>query len=284
MEVVNGDFLQNIVFTMCQRAMCVDDLNERLRILQDVSAIIEKHIPTILQWCDDDIKQQQELSINEVVKGYAGSFSNLQKAVQENISNHLLSMSVEDILIFKEVGKIAGAKIIDDDDEDDIFNLESKGVEDCRFIMIENGIERCVGYTTLAYVPTLLVCCYAAIQNDIRRTNLMLGVSVDETSTDMERREKKYYSRAIAAGYAAKSGNGYKWLFTQGGKNGKPNGVALSYFLEKIYCPRNTERMPNKRVEKLWNVKRMDSKNQATLKVVKFQKWRQEIDRLFDDD
>lgn len=98
----------------------------------------------------------------------------------------------------------------------------------------------------------------------------------DELNTD---RAKKYFAKAIEAGYMTPNGNNYKWTF--GNRRGKK--AALGYFLMKVYDPDQTQQIPFQALERLFGEKRLDSTISAMLSVKNPQQWRSEIDILFND-
>lgn len=89
---------------------------------------------------------------------------------------------------------------------------------------------------------------------------------------ELTEREIKYYGKAIEAGMAKKTEQGYKWL---------DSNVSFGYFINKVHRPKATERLPYKRMEKLWNIKRLDSavNQSADWK----QKRKKDIDALFEE-
>lgn len=90
---------------------------------------------------------------------------------------------------------------------------------------------------------------------------------------------RKYFARAIEAKYMTPTANGYKWEF--GGKRG---GLArLGYFVERVFCPTNTEQLPEQAINKLFGVTRIGSATTQLHNAKKPQKWRAEIDKLFID-
>lgn len=98
----------------------------------------------------------------------------------------------------------------------------------------------------------------------------------DELNTD---RARKYFARAIEAKYMTPTANGYKWEF--GGERG---GLArLGYFVERVFCPTNTEQLPEQVINKLFGVTRIGSATTQLHNAKKPQKWRAEIDKLFID-
>lgn len=76
------------------------------------------------------------------------------------------------------------------------------------------------------------------------------GELPDGLNTD---RARKYFKRAVEAGFMEKTDTGYKWIFSKGLK------VALGYFVEKIYCPKGKERLPETELNKLFGVSRIGS-------------------------
>lgn len=85
-------------------------------------------------------------------------------------------------------------------------------------------------------------------------------------------REIKYYGKAIEAGMAEKTEQGYRWL----GSN-----VSFGYFIDKVHRPKATERLPYKRMEKLWGIKRLDSA--VSQSADRKHKWEKDIDALFEE-
>ena len=65
---------------------------------------------------------------------------------------------------------------------------------------------------------------------------------------------------------------------------GKRGSVAmLGYFLERVYCPNNTEKLPEQALNRLFGVARIGSAITQLHNAKKPQKWRKEIDKLFTD-
>lgn len=85
-------------------------------------------------------------------------------------------------------------------------------------------------------------------------------------------REIKYYGKAMEAGMAEKTEQGYRWL----GSN-----VSFGYFIDKVHRPKATERLPYKRMEKLWGIKRLDSA--VSQSADRKHKWEKDIDALFEE-
>lgn len=90
-------------------------------------------------------------------------------------------------------------------------------------------------------------------------------------------REKEYFAKAIQAGLMKKDGENYKWLHNNGLQS------SLGYFLKMVFNPKGTAQIHYKRMENLFKVSRLDSAIDRALSVKKPQKWRKEIDVLFDD-
>ena len=90
-------------------------------------------------------------------------------------------------------------------------------------------------------------------------------------------REKKYFAKAIEAGLMEKDGDSYRWLHNNGLK------ASLGYFLNRVFNPKGTAQIPCKRLGVLFGVTRLDTVIYQALNPNKPQKWRTEIDNLFDD-
>lgn len=90
-------------------------------------------------------------------------------------------------------------------------------------------------------------------------------------------REKKYFAKAIEAGLMEKDGDSYRWLHNNGLK------ASLGYFLNGVFNPKGTAQIPCKRLGVLFGVTRLDTVIYQAVNPKKPQKWRTEIDNLFDD-
>jgi hypothetical protein len=90
-------------------------------------------------------------------------------------------------------------------------------------------------------------------------------------------RARKYFAKAIEAQYITTTDNGLKWVF--GDERGK---VILGYFIQKVFCPNNTGTIPETAVNKLFGVTRIGSAITQIASAKKPQKWRTEIDKLFE--
>ena len=138
------------------------------------------------------------------------------------------------------------------------------------------------------------VCLFVALKNEqkiIEEELLLLGVNVElnqeqpllkqrQTASKKQKeteRERKYFAKAIEAGLMEKTDRGYKWLHNNGMK------ASLGYFLNRVFNPKGTTQIPYQRMENLFNVSRLDTALDQALTAKKPQKWRKEIDTLFDD-
>ncbi len=93
---------------------------------------------------------------------------------------------------------------------------------------------------------------------------------------ELTEREIKYYGKAIEAGMAEKTEDGYKWLYN------KCSNASLAYFLYKLFDQDGTGQIPFKRLGKLWSVKRLDTALWQALNPKKYkQSWRTQIENLF---
>lgn len=112
-----------------------------------------------------------------------------------------------------------------------------------------------------------------------------IEITQGETTTNQEatkhkqetEREKKYFAKAIDAGLMEKTDNGYRWIHNGGMK------ASLGYFMNKVFNPRGTTQIPYRRMEELFNLSRLDTATDQAITAKKPQKWRKEIDTLFDD-
>lgn len=90
-------------------------------------------------------------------------------------------------------------------------------------------------------------------------------------------REEKYFAKALDFGLMKRTKTGYEWIYQNGRK------ASLGYFLNKVFNPKMTAQIPYKRMENLFNVSRLDTALGQALNAKEHQKWRKEIDSLFDD-
>ena len=99
-----------------------------------------------------------------------------------------------------------------------------------------------------------------------------VGISQSETEW-----EKIYFAKAVEADLMEKTDRGYRWLHNNGLK------ASLGYFLHRVFNPKGTAQIPFQRLEALFNKTRLDTAIAQALTVKTPQKWRKEIDILFDD-
>lgn len=86
---------------------------------------------------------------------------------------------------------------------------------------------------------------------------------------------KKYFQRAIEAGYMEETENGYKW---------NSHTVKWGYFIKCIYDPKNNSPIPQKALETLFNKGRLDSPLRQIMNWKSNPKWVEEMDNtLFYD-
>lgn len=104
------------------------------------------------------------------------------------------------------------------------------------------------------------------------------GLKIEVTGIEEEyfKKEEVYFKKAVEAGYMQETKTGYRWTF--GGNRGK---ARLSYFISKIYG--KYEQIPYSRLERLFGVSRLDSGVYQVMDAKRPQKWRPEIDKLFED-
>ncbi len=89
--------------------------------------------------------------------------------------------------------------------------------------------------------------------------------------------EERYFTKAIKAGLMKQKDNGYEWLHNNGLK------ASLAYFLKRIFNPKGNKPVPYKMLESLFGVTRLDTALDQAVTTKKPQKWRAEIDILFED-
>ena len=97
----------------------------------------------------------------------------------------------------------------------------------------------------------------------------------DNLPSKITQKEVECYEKAINSGMAEKTEDGYKWLYNNGSK------ASLAYFLYKLFNPNGTGQIPYQRLNKLWNVTRLDSALSQTLNAKNPQRWRTQIESLF---
>ena len=114
-------------------------------------------------------------------------------------------------------------------------------------------------------------------QNQPQDTSEGTGKKPELKNNTQKKREKKYFAKAIEAGLMEKDGDSYRWLHNDGLK------ASLAYFLKRVFNPKGTAQISYQRLEVLFGVTRLDTALDQALTVKKPQKWRTEIDNLFDD-
>ena len=105
------------------------------------------------------------------------------------------------------------------------------------------------------------------VTNDAQRVGLPMELDTP--------RAIKYFKRAVDEEYMKKTDTGYKWLF--GGERGRI--ARLGYFVEQVFCPNNTEKVPEQSINRLFGVSRICSAITQLHNAKSPQKWRAEIDK-----
>lgn len=95
-------------------------------------------------------------------------------------------------------------------------------------------------------------------------------VTVLPSELDTER-ARKYFARAVEAGYMIPTDTGYRWVMGA--------AVKLGYFVERVYCSTDTEQLPETALNRLFGVNRLGSAITQMHSAKKHQKWRGEIDK-----
>ena len=109
---------------------------------------------------------------------------------------------------------------------------------------------------------------------DTKQEVIKTEVSKKPFSSEAE----KYFNKAIQAKLMKKrEDDTYEWLHNNGLK------ASLGYFLNRVFNPKGTSQIPYKCMESLFNMSRLDTAIDQALTAKKPQKWRTEIDTLFDD-
>ncbi len=148
-------------------------------------------------------------------------------------------------------------------------------LDDCYNYMIANEVS--INSKSRSYLQILefIVNCldYIQLTTGIKPNQT---VEKDRLSKWKTKRADKYFKRALEKGFMEQVNDGYKWIW--GAK------ARLAYFLHKVYNPNGIEQVPYKALERLFNVKRLDTAIDQTLNAKKVQKWRAEIETeiLFD--
>ena len=77
--------------------------------------------------------------------------------------------------------------------------------------------------------------------------------AVDLPSELSTERARKYFARAVEREWMATTSTGYKWMF--GGARGCL--ARLGYFVMRVFCPTNTEQIPEQAINRLFGVNRI---------------------------
>lgn len=101
------------------------------------------------------------------------------------------------------------------------------------------------------------------------------AVEAASDKDNLTERESLYYTKVIKHGWAEETESGYRWLFNN------RNKASLAYFLDKVFYPDNIKigGKDNKRLERLWGVKRLDSATYQAMNGNQY--WKPIIDELF---
>lgn len=92
-------------------------------------------------------------------------------------------------------------------------------------------------------------------------------------------RARKYLHKAEDAGLITKTSTGYRWTSILG----RGQLAQLAYFCNRIYCPNNTETLPETSINLFFGVSRVGSALTQVQNAKKPQKWRKAIDCIFED-
>ena len=88
-------------------------------------------------------------------------------------------------------------------------------------------------------------------------------------------KESFYFARAIEKGLMIQNDKGYKWLHKGGKKS------SLMYFISRIHNDLTEDSIPYKKIERLFNYKRLDAVYSSFMRTKQMQKWKIDIDVLF---
>ena len=91
----------------------------------------------------------------------------------------------------------------------------------------------------------------------------------------LTKRESIYFAKAIEKGLMIQNDKGYKWLHKGGKKS------SLMYFISRIHNDLTEDSIPYKKIERLFNYKRLDSVYSSFMRTKQMQKWKIDIDVLF---
>lgn len=142
--------------------------------------------------------------------------------------------------------------------------------EECKAVVAMFWI--CKSYhDEIEYIVEELNLCQKSEKSNIKKKERLEYISVKTE------REKKYFAKAIEAGLMGKTDRGCRWLHNNGLK------ASLGYFLNRVFNPKGTTQIPYQRMENIFNVSRLDVAIDQAINTKRPQKWRKEIDVLFDD-
>jgi hypothetical protein len=119
-------------------------------------------------------------------------------------------------------------------------------------------------YDLEAYLPTPTEPTNAPTEPTNAPTNLP-----SELDTD---RARKYFARAVEVRYMTPTDTGYKWL------HDSCNLASLGYFVERVYCPTNTEKIHETAINVLFGVNRIGRAISQMHDAKRPQKWKKLID------
>lgn len=133
------------------------------------------------------------------------------------------------------------------------------------------------GSVSVSFPDTELYYAIETLEQKLNNVESPKGISIKEKyelpkelDTDKAR---KYFAKAVEAGYMEKTANGYKWLY--GNNKGQ---VRLGYFCAKVYdSPR-----PINKLEEIFNVKKLSASitnAEYDVKRADVIKWREEMDK-----
>ena len=91
----------------------------------------------------------------------------------------------------------------------------------------------------------------------------------------LTKRESIYFAKAIEKGLMIQNDKGYKWLHKGGNKS------SLMYFISRIHNDLTEDSIPYKKIERLFNYKRLDAVYLSFMRTKQMQKWKIDIDVLF---
>jgi hypothetical protein len=133
---------------------------------------------------------------------------------------------------------------------------------------------------------------YRAIYNDYKLSCECCNISANDANIEQEKqssiantdiylpreldsdRARKYFARAIEVGYMEQAtATSYKWLYGNG------NNASLGYFVERVFCPTNTEKLREQAINKLFGVRNIRQTLNQVHNAKQPQKWQALIDK-----